>query len=296
MVPLTDQQWVSNMSVIDAWKQGNGGADTIPSLSRSLVAHYWDISDNTGYDLWNHYGFRYITSIQKSGFQSNLQNNGAERLPVRPFWLYEMPPKIVADPNTPTENYPLFFADNYHIRKPRRSARPNVLSFCDPVLRFREIFPCGLLHGRTPPQPRRQPLPAAWLNCSSTRGGIGQVSGRYNCLRMTAANYEKSSVSDRQAVIATILLLAERKWRAPCVHGRFGRLHLRADQIDPYTSDLRRYADHAIRLRARLQMQMATSFRQRCCCLEQIMKVCGRRYRASIMVCRLRLLSRARRR
>ena len=101
------------MAAIDAWKVGNGGSDSIPFFSRSLVAHFWDLSNNTGFDLWNHFGFRYTTSIQKPGFQSTVNNGGAERLPARNFWNYEIPPKVLADPDFPTENYPFFFSDDY---------------------------------------------------------------------------------------------------------------------------------------------------------------------------------------
>ena len=198
---LTDQQWVSNMSLLDAWKQGNGGADAIPSLSRSLVAHYWDISDNTGYDLWNHYGFRYITSIQKSGFQSTLNYNGAERLPVRPFWLYEMPPKIVADPNTPTENYPLFFADDFTVRSRAGLPAQTFFLFATQYLDFAKYSRVDFSWPNASAT-RFQLSPAAWLNCSSIRWRHWSGLGPVQVFTHDAANYENSSVSDRQAVIA----------------------------------------------------------------------------------------------
>ena len=109
--PLTDQQWLTNLNAIQQWKQGLGGNDAIPRFSRSLVAHFWDLSNNTGFDLWNTLGFRYITSIQKPGFQNFTDvtiNNGAERLNARPFRLYDLPPKTVRD-----EDYSMFFADDY---------------------------------------------------------------------------------------------------------------------------------------------------------------------------------------
>ncbi|MBI3757978.1 MAG: IPT/TIG domain-containing protein, partial [Deltaproteobacteria bacterium] len=111
---LTDSEWTDNLAAILAWKQGNGGADVIPSFSRSLVAHFWDLSNNTGYDLWNTLGFRYVTSVQKPGFQRPATPqtvkvyNGAERLHVGDFWSYEAPPKL-----NPSESAPFFFADDY---------------------------------------------------------------------------------------------------------------------------------------------------------------------------------------
>ena len=198
---LTDQQWVSKMSLIDAWKQGNGGADAIPSLSRSLVAHYWDISDNTGYDLWTRYGFRYVTSIQKPGFQSNLQNNGAERLPARPFWVHEMPPKIVADPNTPTENVPLFFADDYTIRS--RSGLPPQTFFLFTTQYF--DFSKYSRVDFSWPNASASPVPTVASSVAQLQqytwrhwSGLGPVQ----LFTHDAANYENSAVSDRQAAIA----------------------------------------------------------------------------------------------
>jgi len=113
---LTDNEWTDNLTTILAWKQGNGGADVIPSFSRSLVAHFWDLSNNTGYDLWNTLGFRYVTSVLKPGFQrpANAQTvnvyNGAERLHAEDFWPYELPPKL-----NPSESTPFFFADDYPV-------------------------------------------------------------------------------------------------------------------------------------------------------------------------------------
>jgi uncharacterized protein YjdB len=113
---LTDAQWLTSLQTIATWKTGNGGSDTIPSFSRSLVAHFWDLSNNTGYDLWNTLGIRYITEIQKPGFQYTdvdlNQYNGAERLNAHPFWVYNTNRQPKLDAN---ENYPFFFADDYSV-------------------------------------------------------------------------------------------------------------------------------------------------------------------------------------
>ena len=114
--PLSDSQWQNNLAAIQSWQQGLGGSDTVPKFSRSLVAHFWDLSNNTGYDLWNVLGFRYITSIQKPGFQNVYSNanvneyNGAERLSDEPYRLYQLPPKTTRD-----ENFPMLFADDYTV-------------------------------------------------------------------------------------------------------------------------------------------------------------------------------------
>jgi BACON domain-containing protein len=104
---LTDAEWLGNIDRYARWRQGLGGADTIPSISRSVVPHYWDLSDNTGADLWNQFGFRYLTTIQKPGFQRGTDYQGQERLRARPFWLYEIPRKVTLD-----EDQPFFFADD----------------------------------------------------------------------------------------------------------------------------------------------------------------------------------------
>ncbi|TKB23975.1 DUF1080 domain-containing protein [Desulfopila sp. IMCC35006] len=110
---LTDAQWQANLSSVLAWKQqGTASTDQpIPSFSRSLVGHFWDLSDNIGYDAWHSLGFRYVTTIIRPGFQNPWFDptfyGGAERLSPRPFWLYEKPPKVTQD-----EDYPFFFADD----------------------------------------------------------------------------------------------------------------------------------------------------------------------------------------
>lgn len=107
---LTDSQWLANFNSMLAWKTGNGGADAIPSFSRVIIGHYWDLSNNIADDMWNQ-GFRYITSVQKPGFQQpnvNInQYNGAERFHDKAFWQFDQPPKLKVD-----EDYPFFFADD----------------------------------------------------------------------------------------------------------------------------------------------------------------------------------------
>jgi hypothetical protein len=122
---LTDGQWLDRLNGIVAWRDGIGGPDKIPFLSASLVGHFWDLSNNIGHDLWNTLGTRFITSIQKPGFQNPFPAapvGGAERLHARPFWLYEQPPK-----NTPNEDQPFFFADDYPIAS--RSGLPSKTFF-----------------------------------------------------------------------------------------------------------------------------------------------------------------------
>ncbi len=108
---LTDSQWVANLSDFITWEEGDSSVQPIPSLSRSMVGHFWDISDNIGYDAWHTLGFRYITAILRPGFQNPWYDpdlyGGSERLSPRPFWIYERPPKTTAD-----EDFSFFFADD----------------------------------------------------------------------------------------------------------------------------------------------------------------------------------------
>jgi hypothetical protein len=105
--PLTASTWVSTVQDMDLWLLGNGGADEIPFMSRSMVPHYWNLSNITGSELWYGLGFRYITEIQRAGAYF-FTKTAQDRLPLRPFRIYEMPPAP-----SPDENYPFYFADDY---------------------------------------------------------------------------------------------------------------------------------------------------------------------------------------
>ena len=198
---LTDPQWMTNMNAIDAWKQGNGGADTIPSLSRSLVAHFWDLSNNTGYDLWNRYGFRYVTSIQKPGFLATGQHNGAERLPVRPFWIYETPPKTTISQSFATENFPLFFADDYMVGSRSGLPAQQFFLFATQYLDFSKYSRVDFSW----PNASGTPVPTVASSVAQLQqytwrhwSGLGPLQ----LFTHDAINYENSSAPDRQAVIA----------------------------------------------------------------------------------------------
>jgi hypothetical protein len=106
--PLNATTWLATIDALDSWLTGNGGADEIPFISRSIVPHYWNLSDITGSDLWNALGFRYMTEIQRPGVEFFGKTTPADRVPLRPFRIYEQPPAA-----SPDENYPLYWADNY---------------------------------------------------------------------------------------------------------------------------------------------------------------------------------------
>jgi hypothetical protein len=131
--PLTDEQWLNNITNVLAWQEGAGGADRIPEFSRSMIPHCWDLSDNTGFDLWNALGFRYVTSIQKPGYQISFNDDvnkygGQERPSARPFWVYEKPPK-----KTRNENQPFFFADDYPVNSRTGVPAQNLFLFATQV-------------------------------------------------------------------------------------------------------------------------------------------------------------------
>lgn len=109
-VPTTDAQWQANVASALSWKAGSGGTDTFPKLSRSMVAHYWDISDNTGYEMYNSLNVRYITSPQAAGtYYFDYPKTVAGRTPLGPFRIYEQPPVYPVDYD---ETFPFFYADD----------------------------------------------------------------------------------------------------------------------------------------------------------------------------------------
>jgi hypothetical protein len=109
-MPNTDAQWQANVASALSWKLGQGGSDTFPTLSRSMVAHYWDISDNSGYEMYNSLGVRYITSPQAPGaYYFDYPKTPAQRIPLGPFRIYEQAPVYAVDYE---ETFPFFYADD----------------------------------------------------------------------------------------------------------------------------------------------------------------------------------------
>lgn len=116
--PLTDSEWQANVTAIQQFQQGNGGSDTIPFFSKWWVGHFYNLSDNIGFDLANTFGVRYIGATIKPGFayttdpaQPGYQE---ERLQARPYWIYQLPPKPAAV-FASDESYSFFFADDLTI-------------------------------------------------------------------------------------------------------------------------------------------------------------------------------------
>ncbi|MGH7391481.1 MAG: BACON domain-containing protein [Candidatus Rokuibacteriota bacterium] len=197
---LTDQQWLENLATIETWRQGSGGTDTIPQFSRALVPHFWNLSDNTGFDLWNTLGFRYVTSIQKSGFQIRVTDdvnihNGQERPSARPFWIYEKPPKWTRD-----ENEPLFFADDYPVGS--RAGLPTTMLF---------LFTTQV-HGQGDPRPDLTwPTNTIPWTVNDSVDQFQRHTWRFwsslapmQIFTHDTSNYALSSVADRRTVISQV--------------------------------------------------------------------------------------------
>ncbi|MGH3739890.1 MAG: beta strand repeat-containing protein [Micromonosporaceae bacterium] len=126
--PHDESTWFQTVTDVQAWMRGNGGADAIPFLSRSMVPHFWNLSDVTGSDLWNALGFRYITEIQRPGIDF-FSKTDAERLRLRPFQLYELPPS-----NNPDENFPIYLADDYVVNSRSGLAPQGFFAFTTQII------------------------------------------------------------------------------------------------------------------------------------------------------------------
>jgi hypothetical protein len=114
--PLTDAAWLSNYNALLTFQQGagstgsfNGTSDFLP-FGTHIIPHFWDFSNNIGYDMWQS-GVRYITEIQQPNvYYSGPCKTPAQRMPgLRPYRVYEQPP-VNCNPN---EIYSIFWADNY---------------------------------------------------------------------------------------------------------------------------------------------------------------------------------------
>lgn len=116
---LNDSQWLANLNSLMAYQQGNGatgsfnGTSDFMPFGSSMVPHFWDLSNNTGFDLWNSIGIRYITEIQKPGiyFEQTPAKGPAQRLMLHPFRIYELPPTY----GNPNERWPIYWADDYTV-------------------------------------------------------------------------------------------------------------------------------------------------------------------------------------
>ena len=216
---LSDEEWQNKIAAIQAWREGRGGNDAIPFFSRAFVAHFWDLSDNTGYDLWHALGFRYITSIQRPGFQNVDRDpsryGGRERLHAAPFWIYAQPPK-----NTRDEDYPFFFADDYVVKSRAGLPAQNFLLFASQDIQSR--------------YPRPDFIWPSWIDSMDVSESLTQLD-HYTWIHWSglspvqiythdSLNYMFSSLEDRRALIA----------RASSHFNRLGVRHLFMQGLGDY--------------------------------------------------------------
>ena len=117
--PLTDSQWLANYNALLQFQQGagphgsfNGGSDFLP-FGQYMIPHFWDFSNNVGYDMWQ-LGIRYVTEIQPPNVfygESGCKTNAQRMLGLHPFFVYQIPPNNC----NPNEQFSFFWADNYTI-------------------------------------------------------------------------------------------------------------------------------------------------------------------------------------
>ena len=137
---LTDSQWLTNLNALLTFQNGNGstgsfnGTSDFMPFASSMVPHFWDLSNNTGFDLWNSLGIRYITEIQKPGvyFEQTPAKGPAQRLMLHPFRIYELPPTY----GNPNERWPIFWADDYTVGSRTGLAPKTFFGFATQLLGF----------------------------------------------------------------------------------------------------------------------------------------------------------------
>lgn len=131
---LTDAQWLANYNAMLAFQKGlgptgslNGGNDFMP-FAKHMIPHFWDLSNNTGADLWN-LGIRYLTEIQQPGvwYSSPTPKTPSQRMPGRrPFRLYEQPPSN----GNPNEIWSIYWADDITVGSRAGLASKTFFGFC----------------------------------------------------------------------------------------------------------------------------------------------------------------------
>ncbi len=189
-VPNTDAQWLTNVNSMLAWKTGQGGTDTIPSFSRSMVPHYGDLSNNAGYDMWNSLGLRYVTTMQSPGtYYFATCKAGAQRMMLRPFRIYELPPSGC----NPDEVYPIYYADDLTVGS--RAGLPSQTFFA---------------FATWPPLSEVWPQFSGWTVAQSLQSFEHDTwrfwSGLapFDAYTHDLGNYESSPVAGRQALITQL--------------------------------------------------------------------------------------------
>ena len=136
--PWSDSAWSKALQTALTAQVGNGGADSIP-YSRSMVPEFFDLGTNTGYDMWNSLGQRYVLTIQQPGaeYYSSTPKTPAQRIPFHPFRIYEQPPAF----GDQDETLPFFYADYYPVGSRAGLPTMNFFAFGSQLLTDNFRFP-----------------------------------------------------------------------------------------------------------------------------------------------------------
>ncbi len=195
--PLTDAQWESNLAVARQVMQGQGGNDVLPPLSKSMNPHFWNLSNNVGYDMWNTFGTRYITEIQQPGTSfDGAAKTDAQRIAGRPFRLYELPPSY----GEPNEIWPMYTADDLVVGSTAGLPPVTFFSFCTQLLGY--DFPT--FDAKWPSTSDGYSVAYSVDNFTEYAWRFWSSMAPVEVYSHDGGNYEKSTAAQRQQAITQI--------------------------------------------------------------------------------------------
>ncbi|MGI8770894.1 MAG: BACON domain-containing protein [Acidobacteriaceae bacterium] len=196
--PLTDAQWKTNLALGVSVMQGNGGADVLPPLSKSMNPHFWNLSNNVGYDMWHTFGTRYITEIQQPGayFNAAPAKTDNQRIAGRPFRLYELPPSY----GEPNDIWPIYTADDLTVGSTAGLPPVTFFSFCTQLLGY--TFPT--FDAKWPSTSDGYSVSYSVDNFSEYAWRFWSSQAPVQVYSHDGGNYEKSTEAQRQQAITQI--------------------------------------------------------------------------------------------
>jgi hypothetical protein len=196
--PLTNAQWNANLQTAISVMKGNGGADTLPPLSKSMNPHFWNLSNNVGYDMWNTLGTRYITEIQKPGayFNASPSKPDSQRISGRPFRLYELPPSY----GEPNEIWPVYMADDLVVGSTPGHPPVTFFSFCTQLLGY--TFPT--FDAKWPSDSDGYSVSYSVDNFSEYAWRFWSSQAPSQIYSHDGGNYEKATAAERQQAISKV--------------------------------------------------------------------------------------------
>ncbi len=195
---LTDAQWKTNLALGVSVMKGNGGADTLPPLSKSMNPHFWNLSNNVGYDMWNTFGTRYITEIQQPGayFNQSPSKPDSQRISGHPFRVYELPPSY----GEPNEIWPMYMADDLVVGSTAGLPPVTFFSFCTQLLGY--TFPT--FDAKWPSDSDGYSVSYSVDNFSEYAWRFWSSQAPSQVYSHDGGNYEKSTEAERQQAITNI--------------------------------------------------------------------------------------------